>query len=51
MKEIIGTFALIFFGMLISNIDRIEPWLAKKIKGLGLRMQEESVVSTGRKTT
>lgn len=49
MKEIIGTMSLVIFGMILSNRDRIEPWLAKKIKNWGLRMQGEPSQKTGGK--
>ncbi len=37
----------IFFGAITSNYDRIQPWLERKIKNWGLRMEGESAVSTG----
>ena len=37
-KEMLGIMVLVFLGAFVSNIDRIEPWLEKKIKRLGKRM-------------
>ena len=41
MKEIIGYIYLMFWGAFISNLDRIQPWLEKKIKKLGNKLTEE----------